>query len=96
MSQNVQDIRPSHKVYRKYHGNWRIELTAEGKGLTEVKMQKEIFQEDALSLFVIVMMPLNHITRKCTGDTNFINRRKMYMDDIKLFGKNEKLMKILI
>ena len=49
--------------------NWGLELTAGGKSLTAVKILREIFQEDALSplLFVIAMMPLDHILRKGTG-----------------------------
>ena len=56
---------------------WRVELTSGGKSLTEAKIQRSIFQEDALSplLFIIAMMPLNHILGKCT-DTNLVNRRK--------------------
>ena len=47
----------------------RVELTAGGKSLTEVKIQRWIFQRDLISplLFVIVMVPLNHQIRKCTG-----------------------------
>ena len=45
---------------------WRLELTAGGRSLAETKIQRGIFQEDALSpvLFIIAMMPLNHITQK--------------------------------
>ena len=48
---------------------WRVELTAGGRRLAEAKIQRGIFQEDALSplLFINVMMPLNHILRKCTA-----------------------------
>ena len=44
--------------------NWRVELTAGGKFLTEVKIQREIFQGDTPSplLFVTAM-----ILRKSTG-----------------------------
>ena len=47
---------------------WRVELTVGEQRLAEVKIQRGIFQEDALSplLFVIAMMPLNQILRKCT------------------------------
>ena len=46
----------------------RVELTARGKSLTEAKIQRDILQEDRqLSLlFIITMMPLNHILRQCT------------------------------
>ena len=48
---------------------WRVELTAGGKSLADVKIQGGIFRVDALSplLFIIAMMPINHILRKCSG-----------------------------
>ena len=76
---------------------WRVELTAGEKSLAEAKIQKGIFQVDALSplLFVIAMMPLNHIHRKCTAGYKLSKSQEkichlMYMNDIKLFAKNEK------
>ena len=83
--------------------NWRVELTAGGKGLAETKIQRGIFQGDALSplLFIIAMMPLNHKLKKCTAGYK-LNRsqekvnHQMYMDDIKLFAKNEKELETLI
>ena len=56
--------------------NWREELTV-GKSLVEVKIQRGIFQGDALLslLFVLAMMLLNHI-RNAQADTYFINRKK--------------------
>ena len=76
---------------------WSVKLTAKGRSLAETKIQREIFQGDALSplLFIIAMMPLNHILRKCiagyklSGLQEKINHL-MYIDDIKLFAKNEK------
>ena len=48
---------------------WRVKLTAGGRRLAEPNIQRRIFQGDALSplLFIIAMMPLNHILRKCTA-----------------------------
>ena len=83
--------------------NWRVELTAGEKSLAETKIQKGIFQGDALSplLFIIAMMPQNHILRKCTAGYKFSRSQEkinhlMYMDDIKLFVKNEKELETLI
>ena len=47
---------------------WRVELTAGQRSLAKAKVQRGIFQGNALSplLFIIAMMPLNHILRKCT------------------------------
>ena len=81
---------------------WRVELTAGGR-LAEAKIQRGIFQGDALSplLFIIAMMPLNHMLKKCTTGCK-LNRSQekvnhlMYMDDIKLFAKNEKELETLI
>ena len=47
------------------------------------------------------MMPLNHILRKCTAGYKLSRLQEkinylMYMDDIKLFAKNEKEMETLI
>ena len=82
---------------------WRVELTAGGKSLAETKIQRGIFQGDALSslLFIIAMMPLNHILRKCTAGYKLSRSQEkinhlMYMDDIKLFAKNEKELETLI
>ena len=83
--------------------NWRVELTTGGKSLAETKIQRGIFQGDALSplLFVIAMMPLNHILRKCTAGYKLSRSQEkgnhlIYMDDIKLFAKNEKDLETLI
>ena len=82
---------------------WRVELTARGRSIAEKKIQRRIFQGDAVSplLFIIAMMPLNHILRKCTTGYK-LNRSQekinhvMYMDDIKLLAKNEKELETLI
>ena len=82
---------------------WKVELSAGGRSLAEAKAQRGIFQGDALSplLFIITMMPLDHIHRKCTTRYKLSQSKEkinhlMYMDDIKLFVKNEKEQETLI
>ena len=82
---------------------WKVELTAEGQVLTEVKIQRGIFQGDSLSplLFVIGMMPLNHILRNTKGGYKFARSQEkinhlMYMDDIKIFAKNKTELETLM
>ena len=62
----------SHEVINfleKTMQTWRMELTAGERSWAETKIQRGIFQGDALSplLFMIAMMPLNNILRKCTA-----------------------------
>ena len=75
---------------------WRVELTAGARSLAKAKISGGIFQGDVLSplLFIIAMMPLNHILRKITAGYKLSrsqekNKHLMYIDDIKLFAKNE-------
>ena len=89
--------RISHKVINfveKTMKSRRVELIAGGKSLAETKTQRGIFQEDALStlLFIIAMIPLNHILRKCTAGYKLSRSQEKinHMDDSKLFAKNEK------
>ena len=90
-------------LIKKNMKNWRVELTAGGKSLAETKIQRGIFQGDTLSplLFIIAMMPLNHILRKCTAGYKLSRSQEkvnhlMYMDDIKLFAKNENELETLL
>ena len=83
--------------------NWRVKLTAGGKSLAETKIPREIFQGEALTpiLFIIAMTLLNHIPRKCSAGYKLSRSQEkinhlMYMDDIKLFAKNEKELETLI
>ena len=96
-----------HKMYKISHEvinfieqtmkTWRVELTAGGRSIAETKIQRGIFQGDALLplLFIIAVMPLNHKIRKCAAGYKLRRSQEkinhlMYMDDIKLFAKNEK------
>ena len=81
----------------------RIELTAGGRSLGEIKTQRGIFQGDALSPlpFIVAMIPLNHILKKYTAGYKLSRSQEkinhlMYMDDFKLFAKNQKELETLI
>ena len=81
---------------------WREEPTAGGRSISETKIQRGIFQGDAQSplLFIIAMMPLNHILIKSAAGYTLSRLQEkinhlMYMDDIKLFAKNEKELETL-
>ena len=71
---------------------WSIQH--EEKRFAELKIQRDIFQGDALLslLLVIVIMPLNHILRKCTGGYKLTKSHEKinYLMYIKLFAKSEK------
>ena len=96
----------SHEVINfieKTMNTWRVELVAGGRSLAETKVQRSIFQRDALSpiQFIIAMMSLNHILKKCIAGYKLSRSQEkinhlMYMDDIKLFAKNEKELETLI
>ena len=87
-------------LFEKTIKTWRVELTAGGQSFVETKIQRGIFHGNALSLlqFIIAMMPLQHILRKCTAGNKLTKSQEkinhlMYMDDIKLFANNEKKCK---
>ena len=75
---------------------WQTELTSYGEILGKVNMRRGIFQGDSLSplLFVICMIPITSILRKVRagyvlrGGEVKVNHL-LFMDDLKLFGKNE-------
>ena len=70
---------------------------------SEVEIQRGIFMEDVCSplIFVRVIMLLNYILRRCTGDDKFTKSQEkinqfFYKDDIKLFAKNGKELETFI
>ena len=83
--------------------NWQTELTSGGVSLGEVKVKRGIFQGDSLSplLFVISLIPMSHILRKVKagyelGKGEITINHLLFMDDLKLFGKNEKEIETLM
>ena len=65
------------KIIKFLSNAMKGELIAGGKTLALVRIQRGIFQRDALSplLFVITMTPIYFILMKCTGDIDLQNRR---------------------
>ena len=103
---SLKMYKTSHEVINfieKAMQTWRVELTAGGRSITETKIQRCIFQGNSPSLlpFIIAMTPLNHLLWKCTAGYKLSrsqdkNNHLMYIDDVRLFAKNEKELKTLI
>ena len=80
-----------------------MELTSSGESLGQVNIRRGIFQRDSLSplLFVICMIPLSLVLRKVKAGYEFRGKQLkinhlQFMDDLKLFGKNEKQIDSLV
>ena len=103
LPQNVKIITWSHKFYRENHENMERGIDSRMRSLAETKIQRDVFQGDALSplLFIIAIMPLDNILRKCTAGYKLSRSHEkinhlIYIDGIKLFAKNEKELETLI
>ena len=82
---------------------WRVELTDANQQLGEVKINKRIFQGDALSplLFVVAMISLTHALREIKSGYEFTRSKEkvnhvLYMDDLKLYAKTEETLDSLV
>ena len=80
--------------------NWKTELTSNGEMLGDVRIRRGIFQGDALSplLFVMAMIPISSVLNRMKKGYLMEKEQPlishlMYMDDIKLYSKNEDCMK---
>ena len=83
--------------------NWGTLLTSNGQELGKVDIRRGIFQGDSFSplLFVMAMIPLTVILRKIEAGFRFGGSREkvnhlLFMDDLKLYGKNEAELEALI
>ena len=78
LSQKAQNIRQSDKLYRQNHENLVCELDSRKEKLSLNKDLRSYILRSELSplLFIVAIMPLNHILRKCTARYRHINRRK--------------------
>ena len=83
--------------------NWETELTSEKVSLGKVKIRRGIFQGDSFSplLFVLAVIPLSFMLRKVKAGYD-LGRNKgrvnhlLFMDDLKLYGKNERQLDTLV
>ena len=78
-------------------------LTSNGQTLGVVKIQRDIFQDDSLSplLFVICLIPLSYVPRSSKGKYPLVKDavsldHLLYMDDLKLYGKDEREVNSLV
>ena len=82
---------------------WKLSLTSNGEDLGELDMNRGLFQGDSLSplLFVLSMVPLSLILRKVNacyewGKKEYKLNHLLFMDDLKLFAKNEEQIDTLV
>ena len=81
---------------RKSMKNWNTNMTSCGEYLANVDIRKVILQGDSLStlIFVICMTPLTQILRKVKSGCTLKNGKNLnhllFMDDLKIFAKDER------
>ena len=82
---------------------WRTELSSGGVRLGDVNIRRRIFQGDSLSplLFVLSLIPLTLVLRKVKagydlGDGNGVINHLLFMDDLKVYGKNQNQVDTLV
>ncbi|CAB3978867.1 Hypothetical predicted protein [Paramuricea clavata] len=83
--------------------NWKTELTSSGESLGNVNIRRGIFQGDSLFplIFEMCMIPLSLILRKEKVGYEFRGKELkikhlLFMDDLKLFGKNKEQIDSLV
>ena len=83
-------------------GNWQTELTSWGVSLAKVNIRRGIFHGYSLSplLFAICMIPIIHVLRKAKARYTLGGGQRikhlLSMDDLKLYGKRENEIKVLV
>ena len=92
LPQNVRGIRRSHKLNRENHEKLESGIDSKRKKLSWSEDPERYIPRRCAVIFAICNF---HILRKCTGRYKLIKSQEtinhlMYMDNIKLFAKNEK------
>ena len=83
---------------------WRVMSRAGNSELGEIDIKRGVFQEDSLSplVFVLALISLSLILRKAkaacefSGSKEKINHVFFFMDDLKLYSRNEKELNSLV
>ena len=90
-------------LLRASMNKWKIVLTVNGKVLGEVDISCGIFQRESLSplVFVICMIPLSMLLRRenlgyAFGEGKVLVNHLLFMDDLKMFGRNKRELDALI
>ena len=90
-------------LLEKSMAHWRTELIVGGQTLGIVNIRRGIFQGDSLSplLFVVSLITLSMVFRQMKVGYELGNRKGLinhllFMDDLKLYGKNEKQADTLV
>ena len=70
--ERLKGYKISNKVIMKAMQNWKVELTSGGQTRAEVKIERNIFQENSLIalLFVVAMMTLNYVLKNLHETTH--------------------------
>jgi len=94
----LQLYKVDQKIYRFITASmeyWQIRLTCGKEEIGDVKIRRGIFQGDALSpiLFCMALNPLSTVLHKAGKEYKLTGGMKinhlLYMDDLKLYSKNE-------
>ena len=82
---------------------WRVDLICNNQSLGRVDIKRGIFQGDSLSplLFPLCLIPLTLILHKSESAYQFSSTKEkinhfLFMDDLKLYTKNEKGLDSLV
>ena len=91
------------RLLEKSMDQWKTEVTAGVKILCTVDIRRGISQGNSLSplLFVVVLIPLSMVLRETKAGYDQGNRKgvinqRLFMDGLKLNGKNEKQVDTLV
>ena len=85
LSENIQEIRKGRLIHRGSHEIIESEIDIRRENVNRDKNPEKLLS----LLFVIVMLSLNYILKKCNGEYKFTKSEEKvnHMDDIKMFAE---------